>query len=109
MKEKPVQDIYAVSPFHFSPCEIQFLYLQEAALYIREGEDDAKFYHHPDGVWAKRVYRILHYKLYYVLHFSVSILVLLLAFAETPSVAESLLDDNQKKTLVSVSKIQIQL
>ena len=78
-------------------------FVQESALYIREGEDDAKFYHHPKYKWATKAYVILHYQAYYMIHFIICILLLLLAFAETPSVGQRELDEKEKKTLVSVS------
>lgn len=77
--------------------------MQEAALYVREGEDDAKFYHHPRNKWSKVAYEILHHPIYCTFHVLVCMLLLLLAFAETPAVGENRLTDAQKRMLISVS------
>lgn len=79
--------------------------IQEAALYVQEGEDDAKFYQHPNSKYSKLAYDIVHYPLYHILHLVVAVLLMLLAFAETPAVGQGFLDDNpdKKKTLVTVS------
>jgi len=70
-----------------------------------EGESDAKFYHHPEDKWAKWAYLILHHQLYYFLHFLVCMLLLLLAFAENPSVARAYLDQKSQDILVRVSSV----
>lgn len=57
--------------------------IQEAALYVTEGEKDAKIYHHPTGYWSKKAFKILHHPVYYVIHLIVSILLMFVAAAET--------------------------
>lgn len=76
----------------------------ESALHIKEGAD-GNFFVHPRGPIAKTVFTILHSKLYRFFHFIIPIcvLLLLLAFAETPSIGEFQLDAGQKKSLVIVS------
>ena len=60
---------------------------QEAALYVHEGEDNNKFYHHPAGKWSKLAYNILHHPAFYISDLITSILLMLLAFIERPSLA----------------------
>ena len=69
-----------------------------------EGEDDAKFYHHPTTKWSKMAYDVLHHPAYHVLHFLISVLLLLLALAETPAVGEERLSKEAKEILTSVSR-----
>ena len=76
---------------------------QEAALYVREGEDNAKFYHHPRGKWSKMAFKILHHPFYYICHLVVSVLLMLLAFIEDPRIGNSGLSESHKKAILSVS------
>ncbi len=80
-------------------------HLQEAALYAREGEDNAKFYQHPNSKWSKFAYDTLHHFSYHILHLVISILLMALAFAESPAVGQEHLTPTDKKILVSVSCI----
>ncbi len=57
---------------------------QEAALYVREGEDNDKFYKHPKGNWSKRAYQVLHSTVYHVFNLCVCTLLLFLALMEHP-------------------------
>ena len=57
---------------------------QEAALYVREGEDNDKFYQHPRGKWSKRAYQVLHSTVYHVFNLCVCTLLLFLALMEHP-------------------------
>lgn len=72
---------------------------------MQEGEDDAKFYQHPNNKYSKLAYDIVHRTLYHILHLVITVLLLLLAFAETPAVGQGVLDDHpeKKNTLVTVS------
>ena len=70
---------------------------------MREGEDDAKFYHHPVNRWSKLAYDTLHHPVYHILHLLVSLGLLLLAFAETPAVGGGDLSLESMKILISVS------
>ena len=74
---------------------------QEAALYVSEGEKDAKIYHHPDGYWSKRAFKTLHHTLYYVTHLIASVLLMLLAIVETPMFREGKHSNDQ--AILSVS------
>ena len=78
---------------------------QEAALYVQEGEDDAKFYQHPNSKYSKLAYDVIHHPLYHVAHLVVTVLLMLLAFAETPAVGQAVLDKDphKKRTLITVS------
>ena len=78
-------------------------HIQEAALYVREGEDNAKFYHHPRGKWSKMAFKILHHPFYYICHLVVSVLLMLLAFIEDPRIGNSELSESHKKAILSVS------
>lgn len=77
--------------------------MQEAALYVREGEDDAKFYQHPSSWFSKIAYDTLHHFTYHILHLAICVLLLVLAFAESPAVGQDKLTPEDKKVLVSVS------
>lgn len=79
------------------------MHMQEAALYVQEGEDDAKFYQHPDSRWSKIAYSTLHHYTYRILHLAICVLLLVLAFAESPAVGQDKLTSEDKKVLVSVS------
>ena len=56
---------------------------KDAALYVREGETDAKIFHHPSGYWSKKAFKILHHPVYYVTHLIVSLLLMFMAPIET--------------------------
>lgn len=71
---------------------------------MQEGESDAKFYHHPGNKWSKKAFDILHHHLYYFVHFAVSILLMLLVFAEEPAVGGAHLNHEDRRILTSVSK-----
>ena len=77
---------------------------QEAALYVQEGEDNTKFYQHPNSYWSKLASGALHYPAYHILHLIVAVLLLLLAMAEFPTVGGNELDSENKKIL-SVSLV----
>lgn len=77
--------------------------MQEAALYVREGEDDAKFYQHPNSKWSKIAYDTLHHFTYRILHLTICVLLLLLAFAESPAVGQDKLQPEDRKVLIIVS------
>ncbi len=61
---------------------------QDAALYVREGEDNDKFYQHPRGKWSKRAYQALHSTVYHVFNLCVCTLLLFLALMEHPYVGD---------------------
>ena len=58
--------------------------MQDAALYVHEGEKDAKIFHHPEGRWSRRAFKTLHHPAYCVFHLIASVALMLLAFIETP-------------------------
>lgn len=86
---------------HFS--NVYHFLRQEAALYVQEGEDDAKFYQHPSNRLSKIAYDTLHHYTYHILHLVICVLLLVLAFAESPAVGQEKLTPEDKKILVSVS------
>ena len=71
--------------------------IQDAALYVSEGEKDAKIFHHPTGYWSKKAFKILHHPVYYVAHLIFSLLLMFLAPVETQIV------HGGKKTILLVS------
>lgn len=73
---------------------------QEAALYVREGEDNDKFYCHPTGKWSKLAYKILHHPLFHAFDLALSVLLMLLALIEKPAVFGTTHDE---QPVVSVS------
>ena len=77
---------------------------QEAALYVHEGEDNDAFTYHPAGKWSKLAYTILHNPVFYITDLVTSILLMLLAFIEVPTVIEDL-DHEEIEKLVAVSAI----
>ena len=82
------------------PFKKSFTYVQEAALYVREGELNDKFYSHPTGRWSKLAYIILHHSVFHVFDLLLSIFLMLLALIEKPSVFGPQSDE---QPLVSVS------
>ena len=56
--------------------------MQEAAIFVKEGKDNEKFNHHPQGRWSKLAFKILHHPAYYTTHLIVTVLLILLALAE---------------------------
>ena len=74
--------------------------MQEAAIFVREGEDNAKFFHHPKGRWSKLAFFILHHPAYYITHLMLTTLLMLLALLETPPSRE--LDDSARKVILTV-------
>ena len=73
--------------------------LQEAAIYVQEGEDNEKFVHHPTNRQSKVAFKILHHPAYYITHLIVTILLMLLALAEnypTPRDGSQISDQAQK-------------
>ena len=76
---------------------------QEAALYVREGEDNHKFPYHPRGKWSRHAYTVLHHPAYYITHLIVGILLMLLALIEQPSVADKHLSEDQPRHFIIVS------
>lgn len=73
---------------------------EEAALYVREGEDNDKFPYHPRGKWSRHAYTVLHHPAYYITHLTVGILLMLLALIEQPSVADKRLSEDQLRHLI---------
>jgi two pore calcium channel protein 1 len=61
---------------------------EEAALFIREGEDNHKFYSHPTGKWSMIAYKILHHPVYHVFHLALSALLMALALLEKPAITK---------------------
>ncbi len=82
--------------------------MQEAALFILEGEDDSKVYHHPTNKWSWKAYEIVHHRAYYLAHLLVCVGILLLAFGETPYIGEDRLSPRLRKALTSVRILQQQ-
>jgi hypothetical protein len=75
---------------------------QEAALYIQEGEDDAKFYQHPQNKHSKRAYDTLHHYTYRIGHLIISVLLLMLALMEFPTVGQEKITPEEQKILIRV-------
>ena len=77
--------------------------MQEAAIFVQEGEDDEKFVHHPIDRYSKLAFKILHHPAYYITHLIVTILLMLLALAEnypTPRDGEQISDQSQLAILL---------
>lgn len=60
--------------------------LQEAAIYLQEGENNDKFYTHPRSHDALPAYQIAHNRLFHTLDLCAAILIMLLAACERPAV-----------------------
>lgn len=76
---------------------------QEAALYVREGEDNDKFFHHPTGKYSKLAYTILHHPVFYVTDLVTCVLLMLLILIEKPETSViPVMSDSEKRTLVIV-------
>ena len=80
-------------------CSHVCYHVQEAALYVREGEDNDKFYSHPTGKWSKIAYKILHHPVFHVFDLALSVLLMLLALIEKPAVFGT---DSDEKPVVTV-------
>ena len=59
--------------------------LQEAALLLREGEDNEKFSSQPKGRMSVLAYRIVHYPVIYWIIFLTAVGLMALAIFELPS------------------------
>lgn len=77
--------------------------LQEAALYIHEGENNEKFASHPNGRLSKFAYHIVHSKWFYFTDFIATVLLMLLAFIEDPPVVN--IPEEIKTVVVTVSDL----
>ena len=64
---------------------VHFGILQEAALFVKEGEQNDKFASHPNGRYSKIAYHLFHHPVCYTIDFIASCLLLSLAIIETPS------------------------
>ena len=96
-----VQNNNGINPHACSIYSSANIFLQEAAIFVREGEDNAKFFHHPKGRWSKLAFFILHHPAYYFTHLILTTLLLLLALLETPT-SEGL-NKSARTIIVSVS------
>ena len=76
-------------------------HVQDAALYVREGEDNEKFASHPNGWFSKKAYHIVHNPLFYTIDFIATVLLLLLALIEDPPVVN--IPERWKAVVVTVS------
>lgn len=76
--------------------------LQEATLYVREGELNDKFYSHPTGRWSKIAYKILHHPIFHIFDLTLSILLMLLALIEKPPVFGT---ESDEQPLVNVNNM----
>lgn len=76
------------------------LLFQEAALCIREGKDNDKFACHPTQKGSKMAYKILHHPIFHVFDLVLSVLLMLLALIENPTVLGTKPDE---PTVVTVS------
>ena len=83
--------------------------MQEAAIFIKEGEDNEKFNHHPKGRWSKLAFKILHHPAYYITHLIVTIFLMLLALAEnypTPRDGHQISDEARLSVLMVIDNQQ---
>jgi hypothetical protein len=80
---------------------------EEAALYIREGEDNDKFYSHPTGKWSKIAYKILHHPAFHVFDLALSVLLMALALIEKPAVFGTDSDEKPAITIHGIFEILI--
>ena len=76
---------------------------QEAALYVREGEDNDKFFHHPTGKWSKLAYSILHHPVFYVTDLVTCVLLMLLILIEKPDASVFSVKKGDENAVVIVS------
>ena len=83
--------------------------LQEAAIYVQEGEDNEKFVHHPRNRQSKLAFKILHHPAYYITHLIVTILLMLLALAENYPIPRdgSQISDQAQRALLLVSELNV--
>lgn len=68
------------------PCLPFPLPLQEAALYVQEGEANDNFLSHPTGKWSRRAYKILHHPVFHVFDLLLCTALILLALIERPAI-----------------------
>ncbi|XP_053136335.1 two pore channel protein 1 isoform X2 [Hemicordylus capensis] len=59
---------------------------QEAAIYLQEGENNDKFFTHPQDAPALAAYLFVHNHLFYLMELSTALLLLLLSLCEAPAV-----------------------
>ena len=60
------------------------LFIQEAAIYLLEGVENEKLVHHPTGTISYWAYIVIHHPACYTAELVVSVLLMLLAFVESP-------------------------
>ena len=80
--------------------------LQEAALYVCEGEDNVMFDIHPSGKWSRRAFHILRTPAYHVFNLCVCTLLLLVALVEHPSAIPPHIHPTVKTTIFAVSLLR---
>ena len=68
------------------PCLPFPLPLQEAALFVQEGEANDNFLSHLTGKWSKWAYKILRHPVFYVFDLLLCIMLMLLALIERPAI-----------------------
>ena len=68
-------------------CTISLLYLppQNVALYLNEGENNDKFFHHPQTWWSYLAFQMVHNEVYQYTQLAVSLLLMGLAIIEPPT------------------------
>ena len=59
-------------------------HIQEAAIYLQEGVENEKLFHHPTDAKSYWAYKVIHHPAYYMSEFFVSVLLMLLALIEKP-------------------------
>ena len=69
--------------------DVQFTFMsfliQEAAIYLLEGVENEKLWHHPTDAKSYWAYKVIHNPVYYVTEFLTCLLLMLLAFLERPT------------------------
>ena len=81
-----------------------YIMYQDAAVYVSEGEKDAKIFHHPEGYWPRRAFKTLHHPVYYVVHLSLAVCLMLLAIIESPLSQKGIHPTHQANPILSVGR-----
>ena len=64
---------------------MMYFFIQEAAIYLKEGVENEKLLHHPTDAKSYWAYMMIHHPAYYIIEVVVCVLLMLLAFLERPN------------------------
>ena len=88
---------------------IRLFLIQEAAIYLQEGVENEKLFHHPTDVKSYWAYMVIHQPAYYLSEFAVCVLLMLLALLEEPTFFDVPIQVRRLSTVCMYVRILIML